>query len=62
MSIFLFISAKYNGVITAKLFHRLKKTPAYLFKEAINVSKMLKFLKIMITNYLAEANECLMVV
>lgn len=25
MSIFLFISAKYNGVITAKLFHRLKK-------------------------------------
>lgn len=61
MSIFLFISAKYNGVITAKLYHRLK-TPAYLFKEAINVSKMLKFLKIMITNYLAEANECLMVV
>lgn len=24
MSIFLFISAKYNGVITAKLYHRLK--------------------------------------
>lgn len=62
MSIFLFISAKYNGVITAKLYHRLKNAGVPLQREAINVSKMLKFLKIMITNYLAEANECLMVV